>query len=141
MAEEPMPASQAKTMALISGIEPAEAPAAPAAPPAANIPPTEDFLPFMASMSAAALARSPSSLLDMRRMAQEIAAETTVAARKPRITPSIWAGGALLMRKMIEPGTAGERRPASKSSSTSTPDMPPRMVAMSSCGFMSTYGK
>jgi mannitol-specific phosphotransferase system IIBC component len=38
------------------------------------------------------------------------------SARKPRITPSIWAGGALLMRKMIEPGAAGERRPASKSS-------------------------
>jgi hypothetical protein len=42
---------------------------------------------------------------------------------------------------MIEPGAAGARSPESNSTLTKTPDMPPRITAARSFGFISTYGK
>src|SRR5690625_3631024 len=57
IAEEPMPASQAKTIFSMGPVwleSSAATPAAPAAPPPVRAPETEDFLPFICSIFAVA---------------------------------------------------------------------------------------
>ena len=127
-----MPASHANTIDRIS--LPASAPA--------RAPAIEDFLPFIASMSAVAAVRSPSSgdLSSLSRIAAT-ENETAPANRTDRVTPTRLDAGACSHTAMIEPGAAGARRPESKSRLVATPVMPPRITARTSFGFIRTYGK
>src|SRR5690625_5793156 len=69
IAEEPMPASQAKTIFSMGPVwleSSAATPAAPAAPPPVRAPETEDFLPFICSIFAVAEVRSAEHTSQLR---------------------------------------------------------------------------
>ena len=91
IAEEPMPASQAKTILWIGPVWPeasaAAAAPAPAAPAPVSAPATEDFLPFMSSILAVAAARSPSSCGPIRRNSAESRKLTAAAPNTARAMP------------------------------------------------------
>ena len=67
--------------------------------------------------------------------------ETSVEARIDSTTPIIEAFGVISSTAKIEPGEAGETRPALNRVRVKTPVMPPRITASSRRGFISTYGK
>ena len=75
IADEPMPASQAKTMLWIGPLW------VPAAAPPVSIEEIDDFLPFMASIEAVALVRSVVGLVGLDRMD---ATRKVAVARDPR---------------------------------------------------------
>ena len=79
MADEPMPASQAKTIVEMSGVS-VDSPVRAA--------PMEDFLPFISSMRAVAAARSSSVCLENFKMAEATRKETMAAPVTPAITPT-----------------------------------------------------
>ena len=90
IAEEPMPASQAKTIFRIGPVCPessaAAAAPAPAAPAPVSAPATEDFLPFICSIFAVAEAMSPSSCLPILRNRAE---STKLTAAAPATASAI----------------------------------------------------
>ena len=135
MAEEPMPASQAKTMEWIG---PSWRAAVPDPTSAEEI---EDFLPLFASISAVAAVRSPSSFLSSLSRKEATRNDTVAARTTDSVTPMKLLGGTAAQTAMIEPGDAGERRPEPKTTFVATPVMPPRITAATSLGFISTYGK
>lgn len=91
MAEDPMPASQAKAIRLIGPEWPeASAAAAVPAPVAAapvRAPATEDFLPFISSIRAVAAPRSPSCCLPILRIRADSTKLTAAAASTARAMP------------------------------------------------------
>ena len=127
IAEEPMPASQAKTIERTWPVR-----------PRSRTSEAIDFLPFIASMEAVAPARSPSSARSS--LSRKLATRKQTAAEKmtEQVTPTRLEAGAWSQTAMIEPGAAGARRPESKSRLVATPVMPPRITARISFGFMST---
>ena len=128
MADEPMPASQANTIEVIGPV---------CEPEPASVEEATDFLPFMLSMPAVAAPRSPSLRSSLSRK-PAIRKETAAEAITDRVTPTISPGGDAAQTAMIEPGAAGDRRPASKATFTPTPVMPPPMTAETRIGFIST---
>ena len=84
MAEDPIPASQAKTMLRISRVAVAVA----VATPPVRAPATDDFLPLMASICAVAAVRSPSSSdLSIFSSSDATTSVTAAAPKTPRVTP------------------------------------------------------
>ena len=67
--------------------------------------------------------------------------DTSVEAIIDSATPIRDAFGVISRTAKIEPGEAGETRPALNNVSVNTPVMPPRITARIRRGFISTYGK
>ena len=76
MAEDPMPASQAKTILWIAPVL-----------PAARVELAIDCLPFIDSICDVAAARSPSSLRSVLRSRAATTKETAAAPKTPIVTP------------------------------------------------------
>ncbi|MPN59039.1 hypothetical protein SDC9_206757 [bioreactor metagenome] len=139
MALEPIPASQANTMEVMGPsafllVAPREARAA-------------DFLPLLTSVAAMAADRSPAAPLAISRLREALkmidaTTKVTAAARTTeRITPTYDPGAVCARTARKDPGAAGARRPEPKTMLVVTPVIPPRIIAISSVGFISTYGK
>ena len=86
IAEEPIPASQAKTIFRIGPVCP-EASAAAPAPAPVSAPATEDFLPFICSIFAVAAPMSPSSCLPIFSSRAASTKLTAAAAATARAMP------------------------------------------------------
>jgi hypothetical protein len=97
-------------------------------------------LPLSPSIWAVAAARSPSS--SRRRLARKITEpitnEVVAANRTDRVTPMRLLPGVWAYTAMIDPGAAGARRPAPKTTRVKMPTMPPAIVANKVSGFNST---
>src|SRR5699024_8123620 len=141
MALDPIPASHAKIMLLISsgaGISPSTD-----AEPAFVS--SEDW-PFESALAAFAVAWLASKLSSScARSILIIGAatknETIVATNTPPITP-MYAPGAVIPRMaMIDPGDAGPVKAAFNSWKVNVPDTPPAITARNNKGFIITYGK
>ncbi len=66
---------------------------------------------------------------------------TAQAATTEASTPRTEPLGVISKTAKIEPGDAGETRPAWKTVRVNTPVIPPAIIARISLGFISTYGK
>ena len=129
MAEEPIPASQAKMIFLIS-VDFSMVPGTTASPFA---------WAFLEAISFCASSRLllPAIRTNTEAMAKEIPAEKSIPTR----ILSISGPGAIIMYAMIDPGEAGPTRPHPVILNQNMAAILPMMGAMITRGFMRIYGK
>ena len=120
MAEEPMPASQANTILPPSVLEMTAA----------------SEVPFISRICS--LAESRSAVAMERTSGTAMTKETPAAIATPMMLVTMYSGGVMERKAMMEPGEAAEVRPVPVKLNHAMAQALPTMGAMMTLGFMST---